>query len=221
MNNKKNNARLQDAQGNKITCAGKQMVSLILFDCEGEPVCVQEEFIIADVVNPLLAVGKLIRAGWEVKTEQRTILTDGESMIPVHFHKNSLATYAFIPELQQEHINDNIVKYNSGKSVRTVIQLNSFVKKCVEDGVGWHNAEGIPGIVHFCMKQMRYLDPSPMFSGMYFPYRTTVIKDGDTWKAIEVSKKYLDRREPFEAFDELITLVSPKPVPLGCDWFSC
>ena len=40
---KKNNARLQDAQGNKITCAGKQMVSLILFDCEGEPVCIQEE----------------------------------------------------------------------------------------------------------------------------------------------------------------------------------
>ena len=76
---KKNNARLQDAQGNKITCAGKQMVSLILFDCEGEPVCIQEEFIIADVVNPLLAVGKLIRAGWEVKTEQGTILTDGES----------------------------------------------------------------------------------------------------------------------------------------------
>ena len=187
---KKNNARLQDAQGNKITCAGKQMVSLILFDCEGEPVCIQEEFIIADVVNPLLAVGKLIRAGWEVKTEQGTILTDGESMIPVHFHKNSLATYAFIPELQQEHINGNMVKNSSRQSVRTVIQLNSFVKKCLEDGVGWHNAEGIPGIVHFCMKQMGYLDPSPMFSGMYFPYRTTVIKDGDTWKAIEVSKKF-------------------------------
>ena len=30
-------------------------------------------------------------------TEQGTILTDGESMIPVHFPKNSLATYAFIP----------------------------------------------------------------------------------------------------------------------------
>ena len=189
---KKNNARLQDAQGNKITCAGKQMVSLILFDCEGEPVCIQEEFIIADVVNPLLAVGKLIRAGWEVKTEQRTILTDGESMIPVHFRKNSLATYAFIPELQQEDINDNMAKYNSRKSVRTVIQLNS-VKKCLEDGVGWRNAEGIPGIVHFCMKQMSYLDPSPMFSGMYFPSRTTVIKDGDTWKAIEVSKKVNER----------------------------
>ena len=195
------------------------MVSLILFDCEGEPVCIQEEFIIADVVNPLLAVGKLIRAGWEVKTEQGTILTDGESMIPVHFHKNSLVTYAFIPELQQEHMNGNMVKYSSRQSVRTVIQLNSFVKKCLEDGVGWHNAQGIPGIVHFCMKQMSYLDPSPMFSGMYFPYRTTVIKDGDTWKAIEVSKKYLDRREPFEAFenevDELITFVSPKPVTLS------
>ena len=216
---KKNNARLQDAQGNKITCAGKQMVSLILFDGEGGPVCVQEELIIADVVNPLLAVGKLIRAGWEVKTEQGTILTDGESMTPVHFHKNSLATYAFIPELQQEHMNGNMVKNSSRQSVRTVIQLNSFVKKCLEDGVGWRNAEGIPGIVHFCMKQMSYLDPSPMFSGMYFPYRTTVIKDGDTWKAIEVSKKYLDRREPFEAFenevDELITFVSPKPVTLS------
>ena len=51
------------------------------------------------------------------------------------------------------------------------------------------------------MKQMSYLDPSPMFSGMYVPFRTTVIKDGDTWKAIEVSKKYLDRAEPFEAFE--------------------
>ena len=46
-----------------------------------------------------------------------------------------------------------------------------------------------------------------------------MIKDGDTWKAIEVSKKYLDRNEPFEAFenevDELITFVSPKPVTLS------
>ena len=81
-----------------------------------------------------------------MKTEQRTILTDGESMIPVHFRKSSLGNLAFIPELQ-------------------------------------------PGIVHFC----------PMF--VFFPYRTTVIKNGGTWKAIEVSKKYLDRREPFEAFE--------------------
>ena len=63
-------------------------------------------------------------------------------------------------------MNGNMVKKISRQSVRTVIQLNSFVKKCLEDGVGWR-AEGIPGIVYFCVKQMSYLDPSPMFSGMF------------------------------------------------------
>ena len=60
---------------------------------------ITEAFIVADVLNPLLAIGKLVRAGWEItNTDEGRVFVDpeGETEIPVHFKKNSLASFAFI-----------------------------------------------------------------------------------------------------------------------------
>ena len=88
---------LQDAQGKKIKTEGGRMLNLTFFDQEGELCRIQEAFTVASVINPLMAIGKLFREGWELRSSEREgmCLTDGSSKIPVHIHKNSLAAYWF------------------------------------------------------------------------------------------------------------------------------
>ena len=41
-----------------------------------------------------------------------------------------------------------------------------------------------------------------MFREEHFPYRSTLVKEDEGWRAIEVSKKYRQRAVPFEEFGE-------------------
>ena len=86
-----------------IFLQGDHLLRILLAHFNGFPCTMQEAvkmqecFIVANVVNPLLAVGKLLKNGWEiVKKDDGLMLSDGMSDIPVHYHKNSLATYAYL-----------------------------------------------------------------------------------------------------------------------------
>ena len=70
------------------------------------------------------------------------MLTDGESNIPVHFHKNSLAAHAYVRSMREGSSSTLKTKGWYGETVRTIVQLNSFAKKCIGDAVGWRNSEG-------------------------------------------------------------------------------
>ena len=69
--NSNNHGGLQDAQGNRIPQKGLRLLTLTFVkpSRNGEPpsMCrITEAFIVADVLNPLLAIGKLVREGWEI-----------------------------------------------------------------------------------------------------------------------------------------------------------
>ena len=89
---------IQDAQGKPIKTEGRRMLNLSFFDEEGSSCRTQEAFTVASVINPLMAIGKLFREGWELRVSdpQGMCLTGGSSRIPVHLHKNSLADYAYV-----------------------------------------------------------------------------------------------------------------------------
>ncbi|CAE7766812.1 ANK1 [Symbiodinium sp. CCMP2592] len=55
-------------------------------------------FLISSVVHPLLAVGKLLKKGWEFRdgTATGTFLTEGTTKIAVNYNNNSLTTRAFV-----------------------------------------------------------------------------------------------------------------------------
>ena len=105
-----NHSGLQDAQGNRIPQKGLRLLTLTFVkpSRNGEPpsICrITEAFIVADVLNPLLAIGKLVREGWEiVTTNEGRVFVDleKETEIPVHFKKNSRASIAFIQTTKKQ-----------------------------------------------------------------------------------------------------------------------
>ena len=104
------------------------MLNLTFFDESGSCCRIQEAFTVASVINPLMAIGKLFREGWELRVadQEGMCLTDGSSRIPVHLHKNSLATYAYVQTPSKSR--ENNVCYDM---VRTVVQLNKHVQEAV------------------------------------------------------------------------------------------
>ncbi|CAE7812845.1 unnamed protein product [Symbiodinium sp. CCMP2592] len=201
-----------DAQGKAIKTEGRRM---LIFDDDGSFCRIQEAFTVASVINPLMAIGKLFREGWELRVneEEGMCLTDGSSRIPVHLHKNSLAAYAYV----QTPSRSRSYSSNNYKMVRTVVQLNKHVQEAVNrEEPGWHNTDSMV-IVKYAT-QSSYENPSLMYSPTHFPYRSTLVKEERGWRAVEVSRKYSEKADPFEEFaegeKEVVTAISAKPIPL-------
>ncbi|CAE7612898.1 GIP [Symbiodinium sp. CCMP2592] len=174
-----------------------------------------EAFTVASVINPLMAIGKLFREGWELRVneEEGMCLTDGSSRIPVHLHKNSLAAYAYV----QTPSRSRSYSSNNYKMVRTVVQLNKHVQEAVnKEEPGWRNTDSM--VIVKCATQSSYENPSLMYSPTHFPYRSTLVKEERGWRAVEVSRKYSEKADPFEEFaegeKEVVTAISAKPIPL-------
>ena len=205
---------IQDAQGKPTKTEGRRMLNLTFFDEEGSSCRIQEAFTVASVINPLMAIGKLFREGWELRVSdpQGMCLTDGSSRIPVHLHKNSLAAYAYVQTPSRSR--ESNVCYDM---VRAVVQLNKHVQEAVNrEEPGWHNTDSMVIVKH--ANQSRYENPSLMFSATHFPCRSTLAKEERGWRALEVSRKYSERTNPFEEFEEgekeVVTAISSKPIPL-------
>ncbi|CAE6926218.1 GIP [Symbiodinium sp. CCMP2592] len=191
------------------------MLNLTFFDDDGSFCRIQEAFTVASVINPLMAIGKLFREGRELRVneEEGMCLTDGSSRIPVHLHKNSLAAYAYV----QTPSRSRSYSSNNYKMVRTVVQLNKHVQEAVNrEEPGWHNTDSMV-IVKYAT-QSSYENPSLMYRTTHFPYRSTLVKEERGWRAVEVSKKYSEKADPFEEFaegeKEVVTAISAKPIPL-------
>ncbi|CAE7216862.1 GIP [Symbiodinium sp. CCMP2592] len=207
-------ASIQDAQGKAIKTEGRRMLNLTFFDDDGSFCRIQEAFTVASVINPLMAIGKLFREGWELRVNEveGMCLTDGSSRIPVHLHKNSLAAYAYVqtPSRSKSYTSSNY------KMVRTVVQLNKHIQAVNREEPGWHNTDSM--VIVKRATQSSYENPSLMYSPTHFPYRSTLVKEERGWRAVEVSRKYSEKADPFEEFGEgekeVVTAISAKPIPL-------
>ena len=60
-------SRYQDAQGHPLRIRGRRLVDLALGD--GKTV-IRDEFLVAPVSTPLLAIGKLFRSGWSLQNNE-------------------------------------------------------------------------------------------------------------------------------------------------------
>ena len=121
------------------------------------------------LVNPLIAIGKLLRAGRQLKNEEQEglTLTDGEVCIPVHYHKNSLAAYAYVQtpsKIYKKMSNDICV-------IRTIVQ--GAIDK---QEPGRHDTDSLV-IVKHSERQKRFENPSFVYSARNFPFRCTLVKE--------------------------------------------
>eukprot|EP00435_Cladocopium_sp_Y103_P075551 s444_g59.t1 len=57
---------LRDAQGNKMAGGALRQAVVELIDDFGNKVCIKETFALSNVMEPLLALGKMLKKGWTV-----------------------------------------------------------------------------------------------------------------------------------------------------------
>ena len=92
----------QDAQGNQLLVHGTRRAELSFGDQPG----FTETFLVAPhITTPLLAVGKLYRAGFSMVNKNGNMSLcspNGEIQIPLHFRQNSLAARLHVRMIQQD-----------------------------------------------------------------------------------------------------------------------
>ena len=75
-------ANFSDAQGNPLKAYGWRYAQVML----DNGVTFRERFLVTDVTSPLLACGKLYKAGWSVQHENNElVLSKGSRKVPVRF----------------------------------------------------------------------------------------------------------------------------------------
>ena len=118
---------LRDATGGNITVQDSRVIEVILQDSRGNQVKIGEVFLMATVINPLLAVGRLFPRRWQLSrnSEGSMFLEDQESSFPTHYKRNSLATTACVRAI-----------HSSGPVGQASIpaHLCTFFKELVEAG---------------------------------------------------------------------------------------
>ena len=102
--------------------------------------------------------------------------------------------------------------------IRTIVHLNSHIEKVVEkDDPGWQSTDSLI-VVKYSRNQAACEDPTFVFPVDHFPYNSTLVKDPEgNWKVLEISKRYANKRDPFQNFDnetEAITALSSRSIPL-------
>ena len=91
-------ACLVDAQGNSIRTHGTMTFHFDLMTDQQQVARVVETCVLSDVKHPLLAVGKMLKSGWELRGGHsgQLALCRGNNSIPVTFNQNSMTVPANI-----------------------------------------------------------------------------------------------------------------------------
>ena len=119
-----------DAQGGKLDIRDTRLATVDL----GNGVVLRERFIIANISCPLLALGHIIRAGWELQHANDGIcLVKNDRFVNVYFKRNSLCVQGCIRMISED---DVISPKSSTPSMPAVRALNVFCVVCCQDGTG-------------------------------------------------------------------------------------
>ena len=189
--------RLEDAQGKavKVQQLRKAQLSLVqAFPREHMDECVlDEEFVVANVTNPLLSLGRLLKHGWIFGAKDdrdRNFINESEygpcagvliapdkiCRIPVFYKRNSLSILACVRRVEEEEIETKAV-------CGVTVSFSMDVSKLKE---GWQFLQnGSP--CHFAFGR-NFHDFTNTFSAPW-RYRTTIAKVGNHWEVIELCTK--------------------------------
>ena len=154
-------ANFSDAQGNPLKAYGWRYAQVML----DNGVTFRERFLVTDVTSPLLACGKLYKAGWSVQHENNElVLSKGSRKVPVRFRHNSLVVEGSIRTVSSKP---------QDSSVRAVC-LNPVLQGMVEQGSEFFE-ELIPGVHGLKCETNAYLDITLYLPMEGMQYRTTLV----------------------------------------------
>ena len=181
-----------DAQGMPLNVTGSRIAHVAFGD-----VVFKERFIISDITAPLLALGSVLRSGWNIIHEGDTpYLVKGERRVEVLFRNNSLCAKGHIQVVTQAPS----ALYQP--SIRAV-QLG-MVLRCLADG--WNRIH--PHLFAIKTKRPRHVDTTLAPSDELMWLRTTLVfREGTAWEVDEYCEPIADLRHNLEE-----EFVFPEPV---------
>ena len=137
------------------------------------------------VTAPLIALGKLIKAGWNLQQGANgLVLAKGSDQIAVHYRRNSLCTMGHIRAVSQDEVASSIAPPVSNaefdmEAVRRV-ELSDVLRNV---GAGWK--EVFPDCFALKCTSDVYLDITSCLREAGCKYRTTIILDNGVWELVE------------------------------------
>ena len=95
-------AVLEDAQGGRLQTYGRRSAQIEVEGENNELIVIEDDFIVSNVRNPLVSLGRLLHRGWTMCPNAYTpagvslVAPDQGCEIPLQFKRNSLAVFAHI-----------------------------------------------------------------------------------------------------------------------------
>ncbi|CAE7315730.1 unnamed protein product [Symbiodinium natans] len=212
---------LLDAQKNPIATQANRKFDFWFKSKDGQEFAVREQCVVGNVKQPLLAVGKLLRKGWQLVHHGGT-LTLQEPFgrgAPVGFKHNSLVAAGHIRSVQVVNALTEVPK----SMPPTTPKLEKFpeeIQKLVGK-MGMHSLPERGWKVHFESKATHLLDPRTWYDPDLYRARTTWMQTlKGLWIQVENSEDYSSEFRPYARIcDEprpRLTFVSMDSFGEGC-----
>eukprot|EP00435_Cladocopium_sp_Y103_P026603 s1870_g6.t1 len=179
-----------DAQGGKLDIRDTRLATVDL----GNGVVLRERFIIANLSSPLLALGHIVRAGWELNhMSDGVYLVKNDKAINVSFKRNSLCVQGCIRMVSEDDcFSPKVFQSNSSPAAVRAIHLEPVLKKLLP---GWNKIN--PQLYALTTRRARFVDTTICPATEMMWLRTTLVfRTGIGWELLEFS-------EPISELDDL------------------
>ena len=200
-----------DAQGGKLDIRDTRLATVDL----GNGVILRERFIIANISSPLLAMGHIVRAGWELHHLSDGIyLVKNDKSISVNFRRNSLCVQGCIRMVSQDDCFSPKASDTSPGEIRA-IHLEPVLRRLLP---GWNRIN--PQLFVLRTRRPNFIDTTVCPSTEMMWLRTTLVfRDGRGWELLEFSEPVSEMEElegaiyDPESVLEVLTLAHAHCVP--------
>ena len=198
---------VRDAQGGRLPVNTTRDVEFSLKASDGREVIWKERCIVTSVMQPLLALGKLMRGGWiPSKDEAGLTLQHQESglSVPIDFKGNSLMVHATLrrvigdedeePEAETEDVCVNAAT----QELRVRMTSATPSQELIDASYGWQTLESTG---HFVWRGRsdRYIDPATLVP-ITWPNRTTLVHTDGGWRMLELCVEWTQLADPTALF---------------------
>ena len=226
---------LLDAQGNKIEGGESRVCVNFEIDTpeEDHVISFKDSVVLGNVQQPLFCLGKLMKRGWIPVCDEHDLwyMQKGEASFPVHWSRNSLATYMRLSRLEEavdpgvperrDHRAEEAIPVTGVQAesssefaaVRMVVDIGSDMALHAETP-GWSLSESMLP-VHLALNVSTTIDPSARFNPDEWPHRSTLIwKRGREYEVFECGEFWevngvKDLDGPAE---KLLTILTKNPI---------
>ncbi|CAL1136982.1 unnamed protein product [Cladocopium goreaui] len=166
-----------DAQGGKLDIRDTRLATVDL----GNGVILRERFIIANISCPLLALGHIVRAGWEIQHfSDGVFLVKNGKFVNVSFKRNSLCVKGSIRMISEDDCLSPTSTAPGPKALRA-IHLQPVLRRLLP---GWNKVN--PQVYALTTRRARFVDATLCPGGEMMWYRTTLVfRDAQGWELLE------------------------------------